>query len=170
MMFLISVTVIYMMIVEFCSIVRHSPSHGQWENARPLSGIRVDLVMNHVVLVRDQVNPSLLGKSRYDVVVLVYLGIKGNPQIRTRHDSAMVLSWGYRQLVRDQVGLVRDQVVLVRDKGNPSLLGKSRYDAVVLGHLGIKGSPQIRTRHDSAMVLSWGYGQTWLGTIAVDCH
>ena len=30
--------------VDFSSIVRHSPSHGQWENAGPLSWIRVDLV------------------------------------------------------------------------------------------------------------------------------
>jgi hypothetical protein len=42
-------------IVEFCSIVRNSPSHGQWENAWPLSGIRVDLVRDEIDLVRDQV-------------------------------------------------------------------------------------------------------------------
>ena len=81
--------------VDFSSIVRHSPIHEQWENARPLLGIRVDLVRDQigldrvqtylvkdqVVLVCDQVNPSLLGKPRqYDV------------------DSAMVLSWGYGQL------------------------------------------------------------------------
>ena len=41
--------------VEFSSILRHSPSHGQWENARPLSGIKVDLVKDHIDLVRNQV-------------------------------------------------------------------------------------------------------------------
>ena len=30
--------------VDFSSIVRHSPNHGQWENAGPLSWIRVDMV------------------------------------------------------------------------------------------------------------------------------
>ena len=58
--------------------MRHSPSHGQWENARPLSWIRVDLVRDQidldrvqidliedqVVLVHDEVNPSSLGKPR----------------------------------------------------------------------------------------------------------
>ena len=49
-------------IVDFSSIMRHSPSHGQWENARPLSRIRVDLVKDQIgldrvqtYLVRDQV-------------------------------------------------------------------------------------------------------------------
>lgn len=36
-----------------CSILRHSPSLGQWENAWTLSGIRVDLVRDQVDLVRD---------------------------------------------------------------------------------------------------------------------
>ena len=44
-----------MLSVEFSSIVRHSPSHGQWENARSLSGIRVDLVRDQTDLVKDQV-------------------------------------------------------------------------------------------------------------------
>ena len=44
-------------------------------------------------------------------------------------------------LVRDQIDLVRDQIAVVRDYENPSLLCKSRCDAVVLVHLGIKGSP-----------------------------
>ena len=51
-------------IVDFSSIVRHSPSHGQWQNARPLSGIRVDLVRDQIGLdraqtdlVKDQVVP-----------------------------------------------------------------------------------------------------------------
>lgn len=58
--------------------MRHSPHHGQWENAGPLSWIRVDLardqidmgmvqmdlIEDQVVLVRDYVNPSLLGKPR----------------------------------------------------------------------------------------------------------
>ena len=42
-------------LVEFCSIVRHSPNHGQWENAWPLSGIRVNLVKDQMDLVRDLV-------------------------------------------------------------------------------------------------------------------
>lgn len=41
--------------VEFCSIVRHSPSDGQWENAWPLSGIRVNLVRDQMDLVKDEV-------------------------------------------------------------------------------------------------------------------
>ena len=42
--------------------MRHSPSNGQWENAGPLSGIRVDLIKDqigldrvHIDLVEDQV-------------------------------------------------------------------------------------------------------------------
>ena len=38
--------------VDFSSIVRHSPSHGQWENAGPLSGIRVDMVRDQIGLDR----------------------------------------------------------------------------------------------------------------------
>lgn len=36
--------------------MRHSPSHGQWENAGPLSGIRVDLVRDHIGLDRVQID------------------------------------------------------------------------------------------------------------------
>ena len=42
--------------VEFSSIMRHSPNHGQWENAWPFFGIRVDLVRDQTDLVRDQVD------------------------------------------------------------------------------------------------------------------
>ena len=58
-------------LVDFSNIVRHSPSHGQWENPGPLSWIRVDLVkdqidldMVQIDLIEDQVNPSLLDKPR----------------------------------------------------------------------------------------------------------
>ena len=52
--------------VEFSSIVRHSPSHGQWENAGPLSWMRVDLVRDQIDL--DMVQIDLIEK---DQVVLV---------------------------------------------------------------------------------------------------
>lgn len=52
--------------VDFGSIVRHSPSHGQWENVGPLSGIRVDLVRDQIGL--DRVQTDLVE----DQVVLVY--------------------------------------------------------------------------------------------------
>ena len=52
--------------IEFSSIVRHSPSHGQWENARPLSWIRVDLVRDQIDL--DMVQMDLIEE---DQVVLV---------------------------------------------------------------------------------------------------
>ena len=42
--------------VDFSSIVRHSPSHGQWENAGPLSWIRVDLVGGQIDLERVQMD------------------------------------------------------------------------------------------------------------------
>lgn len=52
--------------VYFSSIVRHSPSHGKWENAGPLLGIRVDLVRDHIGL--DNVQTDLVK----DEVVLVH--------------------------------------------------------------------------------------------------
>ena len=42
--------------VDFSSIVRHSPSHGQWENVGPLSWIRVDLVRDQIGLDRVQID------------------------------------------------------------------------------------------------------------------
>jgi hypothetical protein len=45
--------------------VRHSPSHRQWENAGPLSWIRVDLVRDQIDL--DMVQVDLIK----DQVVLV---------------------------------------------------------------------------------------------------
>ena len=51
--------------VDFGSIVRHSPNHGQWENTGPLSGIRVDLVRDQIGL--DRVQADLVR----DQVVLV---------------------------------------------------------------------------------------------------
>ena len=39
-------------IVDFSNIVMHSPSHGQWENAGPLSWISVNLVKDQIVLDR----------------------------------------------------------------------------------------------------------------------
>ena len=52
--------------VDFSSIVRHSPSHGQWENAGPLSWMRVDLVGGKIDL--DMVQMDLIEE---DQVVLV---------------------------------------------------------------------------------------------------
>ena len=52
--------------VDFSSIVRHSPSHGQWEDARPLSWMRVDLVRDQIDL--DMVQMDLIEE---DQVVLV---------------------------------------------------------------------------------------------------
>lgn len=52
--------------VDFSSIVRHSPNHGQWENAGPLSWIRVDLVRDQIDL--DMVQMDLIEE---DQVVLV---------------------------------------------------------------------------------------------------
>ena len=51
--------------VDFSSIVRHSPSHGQWENTGPLSGIRIDLVRDQIGLDRVQIDLVM------DEVVLV---------------------------------------------------------------------------------------------------
>ena len=42
--------------VDFSSIVRHSPNHGQWENVGPLLGIRVDLVKDQIGLDRVQID------------------------------------------------------------------------------------------------------------------
>ena len=42
--------------VDFSSIVRHYPNHGQWENAGPLLGIRVDLVRDQIDLDRVQID------------------------------------------------------------------------------------------------------------------
>ena len=53
-------------LVDFGSIVRNYPNHGQWENARPLSGIRVDLVRDQIGL--DRVQIDLVE----DQVVIVY--------------------------------------------------------------------------------------------------
>ena len=115
-------TSVILVTVDFSSIEMHSPIHGQWENARPLSKIRVDLVRDQigldrvqtdlvkdqVVLIRDQVNPSLLGKLRCDVIVLIQ-GIK-----------RIILPWSYLgdmdNLVRDQVDLVRDQATQTRSR------------------------------------------------------
>ena len=55
-----------MKIVDFSSIVRHCPSHGQWENTGPLSWIRVDLVGGQIDL--DMVEMDLI---KEDQVVLV---------------------------------------------------------------------------------------------------
>ena len=51
--------------------MRHSPSHGQWENTGPLSWKMVDLIRDKIDLDKvqidltdDQVNHSLLGKPR----------------------------------------------------------------------------------------------------------
>ena len=52
--------------VEISSIVRHSPSHGQWENAGPLSWMRVDLVKDQIDM--DMVQMDLIEE---DQVVLV---------------------------------------------------------------------------------------------------
>ena len=52
--------------VDFSSIMRHSPSHGQWENAGPLSWIRIDLVKEQIDL--DMVQMDLIEE---DQVVLV---------------------------------------------------------------------------------------------------
>lgn len=48
------------MCVDFSSIVRHSPSHGQWENARPLSWIRVDLVRDQIDLDMVQIDLDMV--------------------------------------------------------------------------------------------------------------
>ena len=53
--------------VDFSSIMRHSPSHGQWENGGPLSWIRVDLVRDQIDL--DMVQMDLIEE---DQVVLVH--------------------------------------------------------------------------------------------------
>ena len=52
--------------VDFSSIVRHSPSHGQWENVGPLSWKRVDLVRDQIDL--DMVQMDLIEENQ---VVLV---------------------------------------------------------------------------------------------------
>ena len=45
-----------MVIVDFSNIVRHSPSHGQWENAGPLSLIRVDMVRDKIDMDKVQID------------------------------------------------------------------------------------------------------------------
>ena len=52
--------------VDFSSIIRHSPIHGQWENVGPLSWIRVDLVGGQIDL--DMVQMDLIEENQ---VVLV---------------------------------------------------------------------------------------------------
>ena len=48
------ISIIHCNVADFSNIVRHSPSHEQWENARPLSGIRVDLGRDQIGLVKNQ--------------------------------------------------------------------------------------------------------------------